>query len=608
MTPSVPLRRSLLLRLLTGSVVVALCSIAATAWLAVQTTTTAIQDEQGQALSDDAMIYDALVGYAATHPDWSGVAPVLADLAGETGRQIAIASRDRDPVATSGGPSPPFAARASAEIDALNVDPSLLPSAVDGIDERVTGPYRLDAAARERQWAIAAERLRCGGVGDVGGPAVRATQDLAGYVEMTPAELPPYPDKSLGEVPDCVGDELARPTPSESAALAELAESVDTCLREQGRRPPAALTTSLVDADGRVVAEPPSVPFGEPADREARACLTTAQRDQLDPYAAPAVLLFVRSPDGGPTARFDLSAANLVRILGVATGVLVLAVIATVLLGARVVRPLRALTAAAQHPTELHTRVPVVRPDEIGVLATALNTLAERRERADEQRAAMVRDVAHELRTPLSNVRAWLEAMQDGLADPATDPLLLPAILDEAHQLQAIIDDLQYLAEADASGPRHAPEPVRVADVLEQVITAHAARASASGVDLVAEIADDVVVHADPSRLRQALGNLVANAVRYSPEHSTVRLGSHLVGDQVEISVADVGIGISPSDLPHVFERFWRVDRSRSRDSGGSGLGLAIVKEIVEAHGGSVGATSEPGRGSTFTIRLAVAP
>jgi signal transduction histidine kinase len=171
-------------------------------------------------------------------------------------------------------------------------------------------------------------------------------------------------------------------------------------------------------------------------------------------------------------------------------------------------------------------------------------------------------------------------------------------------QLQAIIDDLQDLAVAEATGLRLSPERLPVGELLAQVITAHGGKAEEGRVRLTAAAPERLELTADPVRLRQALGNLVANAIRYTPPDGSVSLIAGMDGDEVLISVTDEGAGIADEDLPHVFDRFWRADRSRSRDTGGSGLGLAIVRQIAEAHAGSVTVTSRVGAGSTFTLRL----
>ena len=208
----------------------------------------------------------------------------------------------------------------------------------------------------------------------------------------------------------------------------------------------------------------------------------------------------------------------------------------------------------------------------------------------------MVNDVAHELRTPLSNIRTWLEAAQDDLAP--TDAQLLAMLHEEALLLQHIIDDLGDLAAADAGTLRIDPRADHAAG------RAHARRgqpsgrrAYAAGVRLELDVAGDPVVSADQVRLRQVVGNLVSNAIRYTAPGGSVTVG---VERRPTITVRDTGSGIAPADLPKIFDRFWRADESRSRATGGSGLGLAIARQLTEAHGGTIEVASEPGRGDAL--------
>jgi two-component system sensor histidine kinase BaeS len=220
------------------------------------------------------------------------------------------------------------------------------------------------------------------------------------------------------------------------------------------------------------------------------------------------------------------------------------------------------------------------------------------------------------LRTPLSNIRGWLEAAQDGLAEP--DPVFVSSLLEEAVQLQHIIDDLQDLAAADAGALRLHLEPVRVEDLLGQVAAAHQGLAETAGITLTVSPASAPapasalpLLDADPVRLRQAVSNLVSNAVRHTPPGGRVTLRSYVTGtdsgDVVAVEVADTGSGIPADEVPHVFDRFWRAEKSRSRSTGGSGLGLAIVLKLAEAHGGTADVASTEGQGSVFTLRLPVA-
>jgi two-component system sensor histidine kinase BaeS len=339
--------------------------------------------------------------------------------------------------------------------------------------------------------------------------------------------------------------------------------------------------------------------------KRAEACVLRSRQEQLRAYVAGPALLFVTDlTQGAAQPVFALSHATVVRI-GIAIGaVLLITVLVTILVGRRLVRPLRALTEAARRPVDSQARVPVTTRDEIGYLATALNELAARREQTEALRKSMVSDVAHELRTPLTNIRSWLEAAQDGLAE--LDPQLLTLLLEEALLLQHIIDDLRDLAAADAGDLRLHRSPVDVDDLLEQVAEAHRGAAETAGVRLSCQL-EPLTVSLDGNRLRQLVGNLVANAVRHTPPGGTVTIRSALLAGELTITVADTGTGIAPADLPKVFDRFWRADDSRARSTGGSGLGLAIARKLAEAHDGTVTAASTPGAGSVFTVRLPAA-
>jgi len=290
----------------------------------------------------------------------------------------------------------------------------------------------------------------------------------------------------------------------------------------------------------------------------------------------------------------------------VTAAVLLATILLTVLTGRRLVRPLRALTEAAIEPAGRPTPVPVRGRDEIGHLARALNDATERRDRAEAQRRHLVSDVAHELRNPLTNIRAWLEAAQDEVV-PA-NPALLDLLHDEAILLHHIIDDLSDLAAADAVELRLHREPIFVRDVLTHVGESQRGAAEKSGVTLTTDLRGDPVADADPVRLRQMVGNLLSNAIRYTPAGGTVTLSAEAAGDTVTIAVRDTGIGIAPDDLPKIFDRFWGADSSRTRATGGSGLGLPIARKLAEAHGGTLTATSRPGEGATMNLRLPLSP
>ncbi|GAA4240859.1 hypothetical protein GCM10022254_67280 [Actinomadura meridiana] len=226
---------------------------------------------------------------------------------------------------------------------------------------------------------------------------------------------------------------------------------------------------------------------------------------------------------------------------------------------------------------------------------------AASRSAVEAQRQTMVNDIAHELRTPLSNIRVWLEAAEDGVAIP--DGAFVSSLLEEALQLQHLVDDLQDLAAAEAGTLRLHFEPMDVRELLTRVADAHRAKATSAGSRLTVYLDGDPPLTADAVRIRQAVANLLTNAIRHTP-NGHITLTARDDDGWTVIEVADTGTGIPPEDLPQIFDRFWRADKSRNRQTGGSGLGLAIVRQLVQAHGGTAEAHSQLGEGSTFTLRL----
>ncbi|MEU2738711.1 HAMP domain-containing sensor histidine kinase [Streptomyces sp. NPDC007095] len=609
MSSGIPLRKRLLVRLMITSVLIALCSVAATAWLAVQTTTRAIQEEQGQALADDTDILRQLSGYAATHPSWSGVRATVRRLSAATGRRIALTTADRTPIADSAKSRTALPPGAAATVDPLHTDTYSEPGAqLSGIDPRAVGPYRLTSLERAKLGKLATLRQKC---------AARNGVDTT--ITWTPSGRPVLSDENGilpgSTVPEvCADGQLNTLTHTEETALTRLTSLTEACLRRKDVALPAKGFISL-DFSGQ--APQPQFALGrkslgghptaiEPKGNE---CVAEARREQLDPDVAPVAELFLGTGDSA-VPHFDMSNANKAKVVGVTGLVLALTVAVTALVANRLVRPLRALTQAAQQPLEQHVRVPVTTRDETGILAVAFNELTERRERMEAQRKAMVSDIAHELRSPLTNIRGWLEVTRDGIVDP--DPDLLASLHEEAVLLQRVIDDLQDLAAADAGTLTLHREAVRADELLEQVAAAYRVGAETAGIGLRTGTDGTFApagsgtpwLDADPVRMRQALGNLVSNAIRHTPDRGTITLSAREEGGQVVIEVADTGSGIAAEDLPSVFDRFWRAEKSRSRRTGGSGLGLSIVRQLVAAHGGTVAVASELGAGSVFTLRL----
>ncbi|MFI0510203.1 sensor histidine kinase [Streptomyces sp. WSLK1-5] len=592
MTSEVPLRNSLLFRLLVTSVLISLVSIGATAWLTVRGTTVAIEQERGQVLADDAAIQETLEGFAATHSDWKGVERTVLDLARSTGRTIVLTTRARRIIAASDRPAAErLPLDESAVIDPLHVAPSTARSAgqaerASRIDPRAVGPYRLPAEERAKLRQVARDEVDC---------LYHRTGVRAHIVEEASGRPALRTTRTSGEfIPACRSKGLGMPTPTEAAALAELTGLVRGCAERHHVRLPEPLT---IATGFRVNGEDSTASSAAVDD-----CVEEGRREQLAAYVAPAALLFVISPPRSATATFDLSPAGTLRVLATTGLVLAATVAVTAVIATRLVRPLRLLTNAARAPSGRHVRIPVTAKDETGYLAAALNDLSERRERTDEQRRVMVSDIAHELRTPLTNIRGWLDAAQDGLAE--TDSALLTSLQEEAELLQHIVDDLQVLAAADAGTLRLRPEELDLRDLIEQTVSAHRATAHAGGVEIAVHAPDGLSVHADPVRLRQVLGNLLSNAIRHTPPAGRVTLGARRVAGAVAIEVKDTGSGIREADLPRVFDRFWRAEQSRSRRTGGSGLGLSIVRQLVRAHGGDVSVASRPHVETVFLVRL----
>ncbi|EWM12589.1 cell wall metabolism sensor histidine kinase WalK [Kutzneria sp. 744] len=573
----------MLARLLAVSIVVAACSIAATAWLAIQTTSVAIQQEQGQAISSGNRIYEDLVAYAARHPSWDGVRTEVSVLAQETGRRIVLTDQNRRIIVDSEPGGHPLPVSASAGVDALSVDQSFAP---DRISPSAIGPYALSQDDIAFLSGLAQRALDC----------VR-NRGAVGTITELPSGRPRI------QSPDAANcaKTLNQPVKSEQAALEQLDGLVNECLSRQ-HLPPVAVDLDFSWQVQAAQAAPSGV-APERDDQRVQDCVTTGRHEQLTPFVAPAALLFVTSPGGSVTpSTFDLSAGNKVRIGLAAGGVLAVTILITVLAGRRFTRPLRALTAAAQRMRDgdVSASVRIRRRDEIGRLAGAFNDMAASRAQVERLRTDLISDIAHELRTPLSNIRGWLEATQDGVSEP--DEALIASLLEEAVLLQHIIDDLQDLAQADAGTLRLHREPVSLTELTAQVCAAHRARADAAGIELRGD--GDGEISADPVRLRQVVDNLVTNAIRHTGPGGVVRIEARRESKHAFVAVSDTGSGIAGEDLPHVFDRFWRAEKSRSRQTGGSGLGLSIVKKLVEAHGGTVGVDSVLGEGSRFWVRV----
>lgn len=302
----------------------------------------------------------------------------------------------------------------------------------------------------------------------------------------------------------------------------------------------------------------------------------------------------------GPGRIAAIGAAERALVTSVDQGVLLaalvavaLAALAAVLLARRLSRPLSRLTTAARAVAagELEHRVEVEGPGEVEQLGHAFNDMAVSLERAEALRTRLVADVAHELRNPVASLRAQAEGMADGVLP--LDDARMRSMVEDLEHLSALVDDLQELSVAEAGKLPYEMGRVDVADLVVREVE----RAQGSvrpGVAVVAECGGAAEVEGDFRRLSQVLRNLLANSMRHTSEGSvTVRCAA--VGGEVVVDVVDTGEGIPAADLPFVFERFYRADAVRTPGSGGVGIGLSIARRIVEDHGGSMHAESEPG-------------
>lgn len=286
------------------------------------------------------------------------------------------------------------------------------------------------------------------------------------------------------------------------------------------------------------------------------------------------------------------------------------ALLLSLLAARRIVRPLRRLVRAARHIAAGHygERVPVTAAgDELDALAAGFNEMAGALEATERRRLELIGDITHELRTPVATLEGYLEGLLDGVVEPSAETWA--RLHDEAGRLRRLVDDLQELSRAEAGQLALTPRPVAPAEIVRTAVERLRGAFDEKGLALTSEVRPDLpLVVADEGRAVQVLTNLLTNALRYTPAPGRVTLSAWRAEGMVAIAVRDTGIGFAAEHAPRLFERFYRVDRSRSRSLGGAGVGLTIARALVEAMGGRIQAESPgPGQGSTFTFTLPVA-
>lgn len=275
----------------------------------------------------------------------------------------------------------------------------------------------------------------------------------------------------------------------------------------------------------------------------------------------------------------------------------------------RIVEPLQDISIVSRRLSQgfYRERLVVTHDDELSELYRSVNQLAEALEQTENRRLSLLADVTHELRTPLSTIEGYMEGIIDGVVEPDTQTFSL--LMHEAKRLQRLIEDLELLSRAEAGQIPIVACTVELATVLETMVSRFYPQFQAKKVRLELFINEMLPpVWADADRVEQILINLLNNALRYTPSGGRVTLRAWSGEHYVVVSIKDTGIGIEPSHIPHLFERFYRVDKSRARTSGGSGIGLTIARHLVYAQGGDIWARSEgPGRGADFRFTLPLA-
>jgi signal transduction histidine kinase len=376
----------------------------------------------------------------------------------------------------------------------------------------------------------------------------------------------------------------------------------------RGRQASAADRTLVVDTGGQIVYDSQDQMIGQAIDP---ALLDRAAPITVDDRVLGYLLLAQADLSTHSALEGEFLAAINRAVLWAALLTVLASLLAVALLSRQLVSPLQGLTDAAESMAagDLGQRVPVRTRDEIGELAQAFNHMAADLQAADTQRRQMTADIAHELRNPLSVIRGNLEAMLDGLY--STDVEHLTPVHEETLVLQRLVEDLRLLSLAEAGQLSLTRSEIDVGLLLESIADAARAVAEDEGLTLRVEPPPEpLLLEGDQARLRQVLGNLVGNALRYTPPGGEIVLEAHPHHDRARLTVSDRGPGIPAKDLPHVFDRFYRgdtarhSDAARSRASGGSGLGLAIAQALVHAHHGTISVESEPGQGARFIVDL----
>lgn len=310
----------------------------------------------------------------------------------------------------------------------------------------------------------------------------------------------------------------------------------------------------------------------------------------------------------GMNSFFQNYRASVTESLAIAATASVLAaLLVSLFISRRIVAPVRTLNTASQHIADgqYNKRVDVDGEDELAQLATSFNQMALQLEEVENKRRQLIGDVTHELRTPLTSIKGYMEGLVDGVLPAA--PETYQQIHNEASRLARLVDDLQELSRVEANAFSLDIRSTDLSPLVQTILKRLSPQAMTKRITLRSNLPANLQhVLADEDRITQVLTNLVANALQYTPEGGTVTISAIQKDDEVIVSIKDTGIGIPPEHLENLFTRFYRVDKSRSRNAGGgSGIGLTIARHLIEAHGGRIWVESDgAGKGSTFSFSL----
>ncbi|MER6998777.1 ATP-binding protein [Streptomyces sp. NPDC000410] len=521
---------------------VALAATAATAWLTLRQANRQVQETAAADRREVSRITDGLRAYGFAHGTWDGVSPTVAGLARSTGQRIQVATESGVPLADSdalAGRVP----RAPGSRPPLTIDARPVLRIPEGQVPRLSVKLVAHAIGEYRATAAYTACLTRAGA------EVTARTDRFGVPRVSTDRRPPWCEEPDGDTDPLIQRDLDALLPCES-------------------------------------------------ERRFTSCLQRVFNERTRSAAPPRLEVRLGVRDESPPTLAAAPAA------GVALAVALAVILGALLLSRAVLRPVRALTLAAKGlgDGDLRRRVPVSGRDEIAELGGAFNRMADSLQAGEERQRRLTGDIAHELRTPLANLRGYLEALRDGIVEPT--PELLASLHKEALLQQRIVDDLQDLALAEAGALTYHRTETDLRELLEACRRAHRAQAETAGVTLELKAHRPVYVTVDPDRLRQVVGNLVGNALRATAPGGIVTLTAAPHGELAVVEVRDTGKGIPAEHLPHLFDRFWRADAARGRATGGSGLGLSIARQIVADHRGTIEVRSTVGAGTTFTVVL----